>query len=124
MLRRVDRVQIAVTNLDEAEKVVANIFGGEPLRRDEVGPLRARRATTQAGASLIELVQPDGPGPVREFIDRSGQGLFAAGFSVDDLDAAAHHLESQRAKFERASGQLFLDTSATFGMRAVISARH
>ena len=124
MLKRVDRVQIAVTDLDAAEKIANAVFGAEPLRRDEVAPLRARRATVQAGSSLIELLQPDGAGPVKDFIERWGQGLFAAGFSVDDLDAAAHHLKQQGAGFEQASGQLFLDPSSTFGMRVVISPKH
>jgi catechol 2,3-dioxygenase-like lactoylglutathione lyase family enzyme len=124
MLKRVDRVQIAVTNLDDAEKVVANVFGAEPVRRDEAAPIGASRSTMQAGSSLIELVQPDGAGPVRDFVDKWGQGLFAAGFSVDDLDAAARHLEKQGARFERSGGQLFIDPSATFGMRVVISPKH
>jgi catechol 2,3-dioxygenase-like lactoylglutathione lyase family enzyme len=124
MLKRVDRVQIAVADLKRAEKVAEAVFGAETLRRDEVALLAARRATMQAGASLIELVQPDGAGPVREFVDRWGPGLFGAGFSVDDLEAAAHHFERQGAKFARAPGQLFLDPSATLGMRVVISPRH
>jgi len=124
MLKRVDRVQIAVADLNQAEKVTAAVFDAETLRRDEVAPLCARRATMQAGASLLELVQPDGAGPVKEFVDRWGSGLFAAGFSVDDLDAAARHLDRLGAKFERASGQLFIDSSATLGMRVVISPKH
>jgi catechol 2,3-dioxygenase-like lactoylglutathione lyase family enzyme len=124
MLKRVDRVQIAVADLDRAEHIATAVFGAETLRRDEVAPLRARHASMQAGTSLLELVEPDGAGPVKEFVDRWGSGLFAAGFSVDDLDAAAHHLERQGAKFERAPGQLFLDPSATLGMRVVISPRH
>ncbi len=124
MLKRVDRVQIAVANLDAAEKVASGVLGAEPLRRDEAAPLRALRSTLQAGTSLIELLQPDGAGPVKDFVDRFGQGLFGAGFAVEDLDAAARHLETHGAKFERASGQLFVDPAATFGMRVVISPRH
>ena len=124
MLKRVDRVQIAVADLNHAEKVATAVFGAETLRRDQVAPLCARRATMQAGTILLELVEPDGAGPAKEFVDRWGSGLFAAGFSVDDLDAAAHHLEKQGAKFERAPGQLFLDPSATLGMRVVLSQRH
>jgi hypothetical protein len=100
------------------------VFGAEILRRDQLAPLCARRATLQAGTSLLELVEPDGAGPVQEFVRRWGSGLFAAGFSVDDLDAAAHHLEKHGAKFQRALGQLFLDPSATLGMRVVLSPRH
>lgn len=124
MLKRVDRVQIAVADLDPAERVAAAVLGAETLRRDKVAPLCARRATMQTGASLVELLQPDGAGPVQEFVDRWGSGLFAAGFSVDDLDAAARHFDRRGARFERAAGQLLVDPSATLGMRVVISPKH
>jgi predicted enzyme related to lactoylglutathione lyase len=124
MLKRVDRVQIAVPDLDAAETIVAGIFAAERIRRDEVPLLHARRSTMQAGASLVELLAPDGAGPVRDFTGRWNSGLFCVGFSVEDLDAAARHLEGQGARFERAGGQLWLDPAATFGMRVVLSLKH
>jgi hypothetical protein len=92
MLKRVDRVQIAVANSNAAEEVVEEIFGGELVRRDKASPLAAKRSTMQAGASLIELLEADGAGPVQDFVSKWGTGLFGAGFSVDDPDAAAHDL--------------------------------
>jgi catechol 2,3-dioxygenase-like lactoylglutathione lyase family enzyme len=124
MLKRVDRVQIAVTNLDAAEEITAAVFGAERVRRDDALPIRACRSTMQAGASLIELLAPDGAGPVKDFTDRWHSGLFGVGFSVDDLDAAARHLEGQGARLEHAGGQLWLDPAATFGMRVVLSPKH
>ncbi len=124
MLKRVDRVQIAVTNLDAAEEIAAAVFGAERIRRDDAPPIRARRSTMQAGTSLIELLAPDGAGPVKDFTDRWHSGLFGAGFSVDDLDAAARHLEGQGASFQRAGGQLWLDPGATLGIRVVLSPKH
>src|SRR5580658_824157 len=103
MLKRVDRVQIAVADTAAAERSAAEVLGAELVRRDEAAPLRARRTTMQAGSSLLELLEPDGAGPVRDFIEAwGGGGLFAAGFSVDDLDAAASHLERMDGRFERA----------------------
>lgn len=124
MLERVDRVQVAVSDRDAAELAVAEIFGGEVIRRDEVAPLGAARTTMQAGTSLLELVAPAGAGPVKDFVDRWGSGLFGAGFSVADLDDAAAHLTKTGVGFERTTGQLFLDRGATFGLNAVISVRH
>jgi catechol 2,3-dioxygenase-like lactoylglutathione lyase family enzyme len=124
MLKRVDRVQIAVANCKSAEEVVEEVFGGELVRRDQAATLCARRSTMQAGSSLIELLEPDGAGPVQEFVSKWGSGLFGAGFSVDDPDAAAHHLTKSGVNFEQSAGQLYLDSSATFGMRTVISQHH
>jgi catechol 2,3-dioxygenase-like lactoylglutathione lyase family enzyme len=124
MLKRVDRVQIAVANSSAAEEVVEEVFGGELVRRDKAAPLAARRSTMQAGSSLIELLEADGAGPVQDFVSKWGTGLFGAGFSVDDPDAAAHHLAKSGVNFEQSAGQLYLDSGATFGMRTVISQHH
>ncbi len=124
MLKRVDRVQIAVEDRAAAERTIAEIFGGELVRRDEVGPLGAMRSTMAVGASLIELLEADGPGIVRDFVSRWGGGLVGSGFAVADLDAAESHLNRHRVKFQRAGGQLFLGPRATFGLGAVISPNH
>ncbi len=124
MLKRVDRVQIAVANCHAAEDVVGEIFGGELVRRDRVALLCAKRSTMQAGASLIEILEPDGAGPVQDFTSKWSSGLFGAGFSVDDPGAAAHHLAKCGVSFEQSAGQLYLDAAATFGMRTVISQHH
>ena len=124
MLKRVDRIQIAVADSSAAEKVVAEVFGGELVRRDKSAPLSAKRSTIQAGSSLIELLEPDGAGAVQDFIAKWSGGLFGAGFSVDDLDAAAHHFTKSGVNFEQSAGQLYLDSAATYGMRTVISQHH
>lgn len=124
MLKRVDRVQIAVTDRPGAERAVAEIFGGELLRRDDLPILGAKRSAMQAGSSVIELLEADGAGPIRDFVSRWGGGLYGAGFSVADVDEAAHHLEANGVRFERASGQLYLAPEATFGLNAVLSPKH
>ena len=123
MLKRVDRVQIAVRDAAAAARTIGAALGAEILRQDEVAALGARRTSIQAGISIIELLEPSsGGGPVGDFLDRWGGGLFAAGFSVDDLDAAERRLKDAGAAFKSAGGQLFIEPSATFGMRVVLSA--
>jgi catechol 2,3-dioxygenase-like lactoylglutathione lyase family enzyme len=124
MLKRVDRVQIAVADGKAAERTVAEVFGGEVLRRDKAAPLAASRTTIQVGTSLIEILEPDGTGAVNDFVSKWGGGLFAAGFSVEDTEAAARHLKKCDVKFDQSAGQLYLDPAATFGMRTVISQHH
>src|SRR5713101_8743226 len=124
MLKRVDRVEIAVTDRASAERTVAEVFGAELVRRDTASPIRAKLSTMQAGTSLIELLEPDGTGPVQDFVSKWESGLFGVGFSVDDIDAAAHQLKKSDVHFEQFDGQLYLDPRATFGMRTVIGTRH
>lgn len=124
MLKRVDRVQIAVADAKAAGRVVAQVFGAEIVRRDTAEPVGATRTTMQAGSSLIEILEPNGAGAVQDFVSRWQSGLFAAGFSVEDAGAAARHLTECGIKFEQSAGQLYLDPAATFGMRTVISQHH
>jgi catechol 2,3-dioxygenase-like lactoylglutathione lyase family enzyme len=124
MVKRVDRIHIAVRDNAAAERVVAEVFGGELLRRDDLSILHAKRSTMQAGSSLIELLEADGAGPIADFVAKYDGGLYGAGFSVADLDAAARHLETNGVRFERALGQLYLDPKATFGINAVLSTHH
>lgn len=124
MLKRVDRVQIAVRDNAAAQRVVAEVFGGELIRRDDLSILHAKRSTMQAGSSLIELLEADGAGPIADFAAKYHGGLYGAGFSVEDLEAAARHLDANDVRFERASGQLYLHPKATFGINAVLSTHH
>jgi hypothetical protein len=124
MLKRVDRIQIAVGDTNAAERVVAEVFDAELIRRDKAAPLAAKRSTMQAGASLFEILEPDGAGAVQGFVSKWGGGLFGAGFSVDDPAAAAQHFAKCGVSFEQSTGQLYLDPAATFGMRTVISQHH
>ncbi|MGH7917602.1 MAG: VOC family protein [Candidatus Binataceae bacterium] len=124
MLRRVDRVQIAVPEAASAEAAAAAIFGAELIRRDTIAALGARRSVMQAGTSLVELLAPDGTGAVADFLAHHHQGLFAAGFSVTDLEQAALHLRGAAVPFVRTGGQLLIDGGATFGMRVVLSTFH
>ena len=121
MLKRVDRVQIVTADRAEAVSAAAAIFGAELVRHDEVRPLGAKRTVVQVGASMIEFLEADGAGPVADFAARWGRGLYAAGFSVAELDGAAALLDRSGVKSVRAAGQLFLDPAATSGMPTVIS---
>ncbi len=124
MLKRLDRVQIAVRDAALAARTIGAVLGAETLPQDEVALLGAKRTTVQAGVSIIELLEPAGSGAVADFLQRWGGGLFAAGFSVDDIDAAARRLVGAGAAFKSAGGQLLVEPSATCGMRVVLSAHH
>jgi catechol 2,3-dioxygenase-like lactoylglutathione lyase family enzyme len=121
LLKQINGVQIAVNDRAAAERTVTDIFGAELVKRDVVPPLSAKCSIMQAGISLIVLLEPDGAGPVQKFLAKGGGGLFGVSFSVMDMAAAKSHFTKLGVSFEEAGGQLFLATSATFGMRTMIS---
>jgi hypothetical protein len=124
MLERVDRLQLAVTDRGAAARTFAAMLGAETIGEDAVAPLAARRTTLRAGRSFIELLAPDGSGPVAEHLTHGGDGLFAAGFASGDLDALRERLVASRVAFAETETQLFLEPEATggHGLRCVVSA--
>lgn len=123
VLARVDRVQVAVADRPAVAKAFARILDAIVTTEDAVAPLAARRTTLAAGRAAIELLEPDGAGPVADHLASNGPGLFAAGFAADDLDALRHRLIERRTDFAEADGQLFLGPAATgdTGLRCVLS---
>ena len=124
MLKRVDRVQIAVSNRSEAERTVAEVFGGEIVGRDGIAALGAKRTKMQIGTSIIELLEPDGAGRIADFVSKWQSGLYGAGFSVEEIGRAAERLAKSGVKASEENDQLYLDPSATFGINAVLSEHH
>ena len=87
MLEHVDRVQIAVTDRAAAAQTFIDIFDAKLVKDDEVRALGAKRRVVHAGTSEFELLEPSGVGPVQAYLNQWGEGLFAAGFSTNDVAA-------------------------------------
>ncbi|OYV94187.1 MAG: hypothetical protein B7Z73_02950, partial [Planctomycetia bacterium 21-64-5] len=87
----------------------------------ETGAVVARRVV-HAGTSEFELLEPAGTGPVQSYLEQWGEGLFAAGFSTNDVAALASRLASKGVRFTDEGGQLFIAPDQTPGLRMVISA--
>lgn len=121
MLEHVDRVQIAVTDRAEAAQTFIEIFDGKAVKDDELRVLGANRRVVHAGTSEFELLEPNGVGPVQAYLNQWGEGLFAAGFSTNDVAALASRLQSKGVQFTDEGGQLFIAPDQTPGLRMVIS---
>lgn len=121
MLEHVDRVQFAVTDREAAARTFIDIFDAQVVGDDEVRTLGAKRRTVQAGTSEFELLEPSGVGPVQAFLNQWGEGLFAAGFSTNDVQALAQRLDAKGLAYTPEGGQLFIAPDQTPGLRMVIS---
>ncbi len=121
MLTRVDRVQLVVKDRAAAAETYKNVFDAAVISDDEVAALAAKRRTVRAGTGEFELLEPIGPGAVQAFLDRRGEGLFAAGFATHQVDALAARFDAHGVHYMGAGEQLLLDPDETRGMRVVIS---
>jgi len=115
VLTRIDRVQLAVPDRQVVAKQWEALLGAEFDGDDEVPALGARRSRFRLGDGWLEVLEPDGAGPVADAVARRGGHLFAAGVATADVAAVARRLGA-----DLTAGQVFVD--AGHGLRLVISA--
>lgn len=93
---RIDHVGIAVPDLDAAVELYGRAFGMAKIHEEvneEQGVREAMLAVGDSG-SCIQLLAPLRPdSPIGKFLDRSGPGIQQMALGVDDVAAAAAHLQ-------------------------------
>lgn len=119
MLKRIDRVQVVVKDAPDALATYEANFQAVQILEDEVECLGAYRTIARLGTSRVELLQPARPGPVQDFMDQCGEGLFAAGFAADDVEAV-HERIKDKMEATLEGEQLFFK-SPVGGLRGVVS---
>lgn len=96
MLRDIDHVGIAVTDLEAAVERYRRAFGIEPAHREVVSDQGVEEALFPVGDSFIQLLGALGPTtPVGRFLERRGEGVHHVAYRVDDVAAALAHLREE-----------------------------
>lgn len=123
MLKRIDRLQVAVPDRARAETSWRQLLGAVPAGEDRVECLGASRTRLRLGDGFVELLEPDGAGPLSDAVGKRGAHLYAAGATSDDVDAVVVQLRSQGLAVHLEGGQAFVDpgTAGEVGFRIVLS---
>lgn len=116
MLTRVDRIQMVVPDRAVAVERWKTFFGAEQVGEDASAFLGALRTTVQAGESLFEFLEPNGDGPVQQFRETWGQGLYGVAFATPSVLDAVRHFNSYDIAQVAEGDHLFVDPAATPGM--------
>lgn len=120
MITYIDRIQIVVPDREAAVAKWETIFGAVKIGEGGSRFLNSHRTTVQAGTSLFEFLEPAGAGPVREWADQWGQGLYGVGFATADIAAMARHFDSQSVRAVDENGALYLEHGQTHGMPVMV----
>lgn len=123
MLTSLDRIQVTARDRGEVAACWRTLLDAELVREDRVKCLGAERSVLAAGDCEVEILAPDGPGPVADHVERGLGGPFAAGFATADLAALRAQLEAQAVRFEQEGDQLFISPEGLSlpGLRIVVS---
>lgn len=123
MLKRIDRVQMAVPDRRAVASRWSELLGAEPAGEDHVAVLGALRTRLRIGNGFVELLEPDGTGRIGDAVAKRGAHLYAAGVATDDVSALVAHLRSKGIDAAQEGGQAFVDPAAAgeVGFRVVVS---
>lgn len=99
MLAEIDRIQLATPDAGNTAEKWRRLLGAEEVGRDKIACLNAKRLTLRAGASDIEILEPDGAGTIERELKRRGRAhLFAAGASSPDPGEVGRQAEARGAQ--------------------------
>jgi methylmalonyl-CoA/ethylmalonyl-CoA epimerase len=89
VLRRVDHVALAVSDLNASIEHYQRVWGLTLSHREVVAEQGVEEAMFRLGDTYLQLVAPlDADTPVGRFIQRRGEGLHHIAYEVDGIEAA------------------------------------
>ena len=89
MLRRVDHVALAVSNLNASIEHYQRVWGLTLAHREVVAEQGVEEAMFRLGDTYLQLVAPlSADTPVGRFIARRGEGLHHIAYEVEGIEAA------------------------------------
>ncbi|MFH1502137.1 MAG: methylmalonyl-CoA epimerase [Candidatus Eisenbacteria bacterium] len=85
---RVDHISILVENVDSAMEFYVDLLGLEVVKVENSELHGVRAAFLRAGDVMVELIEPLGPGPLQNLLEKRGPGFHHVAFEVPDLERA------------------------------------
>ncbi len=96
MMRKIEHIGIAVSDLAKSNKLFASLLGTEPYKQEEVPTEGVSVSFFKTGESKIELLQATNENsPIAKFISKKGEGIHHIAFDVADIRAKMAELKSQ-----------------------------
>lgn len=96
MIRKVDHIGIAVSDLAAAVEIYEGILGLEFHGIEEVEDQQVRVAKLSGGDDVLELLEPSSSeSPVARFLERRGPGIHHICLQVDDLDETLRRFKTR-----------------------------
>tara|TARA_B100001029_G_scaffold174585_1_gene174865 strand:- start:192 stop:593 length:402 start_codon:yes stop_codon:yes gene_type:complete len=85
-MKKLEHIGIAVSNLDEANKMYSALFNTEPYKTEKVDSEGVITSFFKCNNTKIELLQGVGKdNAITKFINKRGEGLHHLAFEVEDI---------------------------------------
>ena len=95
-VKAVDRVAIAVRDLEKARKFFGDVFGAGFEPEEDVTDMNFRYQPFTVGGFKMELLCPyDSESVIARFLENRGEGVHHISFETEDLDEAIAELKAK-----------------------------
>lgn len=96
MIKKIEHIGIAVSNLSSALKVYETLFQANCYKQEIVESEGVKTAFLQVGESKIELLEATNPNSaIAKFLEKNKAGFHHIAFEVDDIDSELIRLENE-----------------------------
>ena len=86
--KKIDHLSFVVEDVDKALEFYVGHIGLEVVKVEESELHGVKAAFLRAADVMVEVIQPLGPGPLADFLEKRGPGFHHVAFEVEDLDEA------------------------------------
>ncbi len=98
-MQKIEHIGIAVSSLEEGEKLYEALLGVKSYKREEVISEKVITSFFRQGPNKIELLAPIGAdGPISKFLAKRGPGIHHIAYAVTDIKAEMKRMEKQGFK--------------------------
>ena len=94
LINKIEHLGIAVSSIEEGEKIFADLLGSQPYKRESVESEKVTTSFFMLGQSKVELLEATDPeSPIRKFIDKRGGGIHHIALDVTDIEMELERLQ-------------------------------
>jgi len=121
MLETVDGVILAVRNAEQAIARFEELFDARYDHDGQSPEWGARVAGIRVGTDMIRLVQPTGPGPIQDHIDKWGEGIIGVYFSSKDVAGVVASMRANGLEPLTDDTVAYLPASQMHGLHVIVA---
>ncbi|QOI96124.1 MAG: methylmalonyl-CoA epimerase [Flammeovirgaceae bacterium] len=93
-MKKLEHIGIAVKNLEQANKLFANLLGREHYKIESVESEGVKTSFFELGGVKIELLEATTTNSaINKFIEKRGEGIHHLAFEVEDIRASIKHYQ-------------------------------
>ena len=95
-MKKIEHIGVAVSNIEEAEKIFSTIFQQSSYKSEEVFSENVKTTFFKIGESKLELLSAtNNQSPIAKFLTKNKEGMHHIAFEVEDIKKEMKRLENE-----------------------------